>query len=98
MPKEATEQDSPSPTGSLVEDIKKNLGIDIGDIAGTVAKDYVKENVFGKGRRPTSPRGKFGRTLEALKDAWWVPAAVYFSFMIALIGGKVLAKLAGVEI
>ena len=98
MPKEATEQDKPSPTGSMVEDIKKNLGIDIGDIAGTVAKDYVKENVFGKGQKNYTPRTKFGKTLEALTNAWWVPAAVYFSLIIAIIGAKVLAKLAGVEI
>lgn len=98
MPKESTKQDKPSSTGTMVEDIKKNLGIDIGDIAGTVVKDYAKENIFGKGGNKYTPRSKFGRTLEALTNAWWVPAAVYFSLIIAIIGAKVLAKLAGVEI
>lgn len=98
MPKEPTEQDTPSSTGTMVADIKKNLGIDIGDIAGTVVKDYAKDNIFGKGGNKYTPRSKFGKTLEALTNAWWVPAAVYFSLIIAVIGAKLLAKLAGVEI
>lgn len=90
--------DESKPEGSLVKDIKRNFGIDIGEIVGDISKDYVKENVLGHKKSRYTPRSKFGRTLEALKDAWWVPAAVYFSFMIGLIGAKVLAKMAGVEI
>ena len=96
--KQAENPDETKPERSLVKDIKRNFGIDVGEIVGEISKDYVKENVLGQKPKRYTPRGKFGRTLDALKDAWWVPAAVYFSFMLALIGGKVMAKMAGVEI
>ena len=96
--KQPDNPDETKPEGSLVKDIKRNFGIDVGEIVGELSKDYVKENVFGHKKNKYTPRSKFGRTLEALKDAWWVPAAVYFSFMLALIAGKVMAKMAGVEI
>jgi len=98
MPKIATEGEVKSTTTSMVEDIKKNFGIDVGDIAGSVAKDYVKGTILGQNKRSTAPRSKFGRALDSLKDAWWVPAAVYMSLMLAVIFTKFLARIAGVDI
>jgi len=78
--------------GSMARDIKKNFGIDLSDIGKDLAKDYLKESIFGKKTTNTS-RSKFGRTLEALKGAWWVPAAIYLSIGLTALALKFLAKL-----
>ncbi len=96
--KQSNNPDENTQTSSLANDIKRNFGIDVGEIGTELGKDILKENILGRKPKNTAPRSKFGRTLEALTNAWWVPAAVYFSLVIAIIGAKVLAKLAGVEI
>jgi hypothetical protein len=98
MPKEVPEGETKSTTGSMVADIKNNFGIDVGDIAGAVARDYVKGTILGQNKRSTVSRSKFGRVLDSLKDAWWVPAAVYMSLGISVIACKFLAKIVGVDV
>jgi len=89
--------DTPQSEKGIITDIKKNFGIDVGDVVGSLAKDYIKDNTFGRTQKPPV-NTKFGRTLRALTNAWWVPAAVYLSCMIAVIFMKFLAQLMGVEI
>lgn len=87
-------------TGStIVSDVKKNFGIDIGDIAKDLTRDYVKSTIFGQKAAPVT-RSKFSRALDAVasfsRSMWWVPAAAYLVLGIAVIAVKLLAKLAGV--
>ena len=78
--------------GSMARDIKKNFGIDLSDIGKDLAKDYIKESIFGK-KTTSINKSKFGKTLEALKGAWWVPAAIYLSIGLTALALKFLAKL-----
>ena len=91
--------DSPQSSGGIAEDLKKTLGIDLGDIAKDMTKDYVREQIFGK-KAPVQIRSKFSRALDAVasfsRSMWWVPAAGYLAIGIAVILVKILAKLAGV--
>lgn len=89
-----------SVSNAVVRDIKKTFGIDVGDLAKDLTKEYVREQIFGK-KAPQVPRTKFTRTLDGLtlflKSLWWVPAAAYFAFMLAIIAARVLANIAGVN-
>lgn len=91
---------SEKPTNTMINDISKNLGIDVGDIIKDVAKDYAKETVFGKKNNTPAGRTKFSKALDGIsnfvRSVWWVPAAMWFMLGIAIIGIKFLEKLAGV--
>ena len=91
--------ETPQASGRMVEDIKKNFGIDISDLTKDIAKDYLKENILGKRSTPIT-RSKFSKALDAVsafsRSMWWIPAAVYLVLGIAVILVKLLAKLAGV--
>jgi len=88
-----------SPSGAIVNDIQKSLGIDVGDIVKEVAKDYAKDTIFGK-KGPTSGRTKFSKALDGISEfvrsVWWVPAAAYLLLGISIIAIKWMSKLAGV--
>ena len=91
--------ETPQASGGVVEDIKKNFGIDLQDLAKDITKDYVKGQIFGT-KTQTVSRSKFSRALDAVagfaRSVWWVPAVGYLSLGIAVILIKILAKLAGV--
>ena len=91
--------ETPQASGGMVEDIKKNFGIDLQDLTKDIAKDYLKENILGRKTVPVQ-RSKFSRALDAVsafsRSMWWIPAAVYLVLGIAVILVKLLAKLAGV--
>ena len=91
--------ETPQTSGGMVEDIRKNFGIDISDLTKDIAKDYLKENILGKRSAPVT-RSKFSKALDAVaafsKSMWWIPAAAYLVLGIAVILVKLLAKLAGV--
>jgi hypothetical protein len=91
--------EAPQPSGGMVEDIKKNFGIDLQDLTKDIAKDYVKEQVFGRKSTPVT-RSKFSKALDAVssfgRSTWWLFPALYLAMGIAVILVKLLAKLAGV--
>lgn len=86
-------------TSAIASDVKKAFGIDIGDLAKDLTKDYLKEQILGR-KAPIQTRSKFSRALDAVamfsRSMWWVPAAGYLAIGVAVILVKILAKLAGV--
>lgn len=91
--------ETPQAPGGMVDDIKKNFGIDLSDLTKDIAKDYLKEQVLGRRSTPVT-RSKFSKALDALssffKSVWWIIPATYLLTGVAVILVKVLAKLAGV--
>lgn len=92
----------PSTSTAMVDDIKRNFGIDIGDIAKEITKDYVKESVLGRKSSAPVNRSKFAKALNGISEfcrtVWWIPAAAYFVLMLAVIAVKLLANLVGVTL
>lgn len=64
------------------------------DTVKDLVKEGVKEQIFGKSRRNREiPTTKLHKWIDALKGAWWVPAAVMGSMMFVALGIKWFFKL-----
>ncbi|MBP2029746.1 hypothetical protein J2755_000666 [Methanohalophilus levihalophilus] len=102
LPATTEQVERPNASTAMVEDIKNNFGIDVGEIAGSIARDYVKENVFGRKSTTPAGRSKFAKALfgisEFFRSVWWVPAAAYAAMMLVVIAVRLLANIAGVEV
>ena len=85
--------------GAMASDLKKALGIDVGDLAKDLTKDYLKDQLLGRKSTPVT-RSKFSKALDAVasfsRSVWWIPAAGYLAIGVAVILVKLMAKMVGV--
>ncbi|MCK5608974.1 hypothetical protein KAR91_44280 [Candidatus Pacearchaeota archaeon] len=63
------------------------------DTVKVVAKEGVKEQLFGKSRKKDIPITKVHKYIDAFKDGWWLPAAIMGSMMFVMLGIKWFFKM-----